>query len=313
MVALAPECKFTMMPPLYVPYRGRQSLMSTFGTFIEPDASLKDDPNPAATLGIGTLSGFQARSRFETHRRQNKIFDQIAERLIKTDLSYEDQCSAKYYFDLVNVLRDFNGAFDKLVEVGVFMGGSSSIFAGCVNRFDFDLDMVDVNANYLNFSYERIRRTFPEAVGRVRLFHGDLPSYVRYEMLEARGIRHIVHHDGAHNFNQVVKDMASLYYARQSLFAVIAQDTHLRGTIDHMNFVDMAMYAVFGTDLKFAPIGEAYADGSEMSRPNIYQGNYFMPGASEGFILPMAANRFVYPHPALPMDDFLPPERELAS
>lgn len=286
--------------------------MSTPGMFISPDPALQDIADPAAALGVRIFSGFQARSRYDLHLHQNKIFDAIANRIIATDLNYEDQCSAKYYYDLVSVLRDFNGHFDRLVEVGVFMGGSSSIFAGCMDKFDFDLDLVDTSASFLQFSYERIRRTFPEAAGRVRMFHGDLPAYVRHVMLEKRGIRHIIHHDGAHDFNQVVKDMASLYYVRQSLFAIIAQDTHLRGTVQHMNFVDMAMYAVFGTDLKFAPIGEAYPEGSEMSRPNIYQGNYFMPGAAEGFVLPMAANRFVYPHPALRMDDFLPPEREEA-
>ncbi len=283
--------------------------MSSFGTFIDPDTSLQDVADPAARLGVRVNSGFQARGLFEMFRNRNKIFDMIANRIAQTDLHYEDQCSAKYYFDLVNVLRDFNGSFDRLVEVGVYMGGSSSIFAGCMGRFDFDLDLVDINPPFLQFAYERIRRTFPEAVGRVRLFHGDVPSYVRHVMLEAHGIRHIIHHDGAHDFNQVVKDMAALYYARHSLFAIIAQDTHLRGTIEHMNFVDLAMYAVFGTDLKYAPIGDAYVEGTEMCHPNIYQGNYFMPGAAEGFVLPMAANQFVYPHPALRMDDFLPPPR----
>jgi hypothetical protein len=288
-------------------------LVTTFGTFIAPDASLQESADPAAQLGVPTLSGFQARSRYGEYFRQNKIFDAVAHKIMDTDLHYEDQCSAKYYFDLVNVLRDFNGQFDRLVEVGVFMGGSSSIFAGCIDKFDFDLDMVDIDPRYLRFAHERIRRTFPEAARRVRLFHGDVASYVRHVMLNTRNVRHIVHHDGAHNFNQVVKDMASLYYVRQSLFAIIAQDTHLRGTINHMNFVDLAMYAVFGTDLKFAPIGEAYVDGTEMTRPNAYQGNYFMAGAAEGFVLPMAANRFVYPHPSLRMDDFLPPAREEAA
>ncbi len=31
-----------------------------------------------------------------------------------------------------------------------------------------------------------------------------------------------------------------------------------------------------------------------------------MPEAAEGFVLPMALNNFHYPHPDLPIDDFLP-------
>lgn len=283
--------------------------MESFGTFIDPDKTLHESQNPAAALGLRTLSGFQARKWYNPYLAENHIFSRIARRIMSIDLQYEDQCSTRYYYDLFNVLRDFNGNFNRLVEVGVFMGGASAIFAGCSTRFDFDLDLVDIDAKCLRFAYERIRRTFPEAVGRVRLFHGDLPSYVRHVMLENPEVRHIIHHDGAHHFDQVVRDMAALYYTRRNIHAVIAQDTHLRGPVDQMKFVDMALYAVFGTDLKFAPIGEAYQGETEMTRPNIYEGSYFMPGAREGFVLPMAANRFVYPHPALRMDDFLPPAR----
>ncbi|MBB5710068.1 hypothetical protein [Sphingomonas xinjiangensis] len=152
---------------------------------------------------------------------------------------------------------------------------------------------------------------YPEAAARIRLFHGDLPSYVRHEMLTNTQSRYIVHHDGAHDFNQVVKDMASLSFVKDKIEAIIAQDTHLRGTIEHMNFVDMALFAVSGMDLKFAPIGEVYPE-SPMTQPNVYQGNYFMPNAAEGVVLPMAANTFRYPHPMLPMNDFLPPAIEAA-
>ncbi|WP_204338104.1 hypothetical protein, partial [Proteus mirabilis] len=119
------------------------------------------------------------------------------------------------------------------------------------------------------------------------------PSYVRHVMLEERGRRNIVHHDGDHNFEQVVKDLAALSFVREDLVALIAQDTHLRGTPHFMNFVDMALYAVFGTELNYASIGAAYHGDNEMTRPNRYQGNYFMPGVAEGVVLPMAANSFL--------------------
>ena len=240
---------------------------------------------------------------------QNRIFDGIADRIQQLDLSYEDQCSAQYYYDIVRTLRDLNGQFDRLVEVGVFMGGSSAYFAGCIDHFDFDLDMVDINAGFLRFAYERIRRMYPETTGRIRLFHGDLPAYVRHVMLEEQTSTSIIHHDGAHDFNQVVKDMSALSFVRTQILAIIAQDTHLRGTIHHMNFVDMALMAVFGTDLKCASIGAVYGGDTEMTRPNRYQGNYFMAGVAEGVVLPLAVNQFQYPHPALSIDDFLPPSR----
>ncbi len=278
----------------------------SFGTFIQPEIEDRDAEDLAAKLQIQIYSGYKAGGDVRKLVGQNRVFDQIASKVRELDLAYEDQCSAKYYFDLVRTLRDLNGEYDRVVEVGVFMGGSSSFLAGCIEPFDFDLDMIDVSANYLRFAYERVRRMYPEAAKRIRLFHGDLPSYVRAVMLEEEGRKSIVHHDGAHDFEQVVKDMASLYYVRDRIHSVIAQDTHLRGTIKYMNFVDMALYAVFGTELSYAPIGTAYGAHDSRTQPNQYQGNYFMPDVPEGVVIPMAANRFHYPHPALSIDDFLP-------
>ena len=273
----------------------------TFGAFIEPDADLADLADPNEKLGIPIYSGHKAARHFRGFKGQSRIFDGIASRLRKLDIASEDQCSAKYYFDLVNTLRDFNGEFDRLVEVGVYMGGSSVIFAGCAERFDYDLDLIDIDPRFLRFSHERIRRTYPEATGRIRLFHGDLPAYVRNVLMREEA-RCVIHHDGAHDFNQVVKDMASLSYVQEKLHAIIAQDTHLRGTVDNMNFVDMAMYAVFGLDLAYAPIGEAYQEWDGRTNPNPYQGNYFVANAPEGFVLPMSMNRFHYPHPQIGID-----------
>ncbi len=281
----------------------------TFGTFIAPDETLHDLENPAAALGIPMLSGYQARGQMNEFRGQNRIFDRIVDRVCALSLAYEDQCSPRYYHDVVRTLRDYNGQYDRVVEVGVLMGGATAYLGGCVEPFDFDLDLVDVSAEYLRFAYERTRRTFPEAAGRMRLFHGDVPSYVRHVMLEEHGRRTIVHHDGDHNFIQVVKDLAALSFVRDDLVALIAQDTHLRGTPEFMNFVDMALYAVFGTELNYTGIGSAYHGDTQMTQPNCYQGNYFMPGVVEGVVVPMATNQFLYPHRLLGPEHFLPPAR----
>jgi hypothetical protein len=279
----------------------------TFSGFIEPDRTLETISDPAERLGIKIYSGFKAHNAGNFFRGQNRIYDRIIDKQSVSDLRYEDQCSTQYYFDLVRALRDFNGQFSRVAEVGVFMGGSSIYLAGCMDSFEFDLDLIDLSDRYLLFAYERVRRSYPEAAKRIRLFQGDLPTYVRHVMLSDRANSYIVHHDGAHDFNQVVKDMAALYYVKEKLTAVIAQDTHLRGTVGHMNFVDLALHAVFGADLNYAPIGMVHQAGSPLTAPNQYQGNYFMPGAPEGLVLPMLVNQFRYPHPELKIDDFLPP------
>lgn len=277
----------------------------TFGAFIEPDVELETMADPNDKCRVPVLSGHKAFKHARGFAGRNKIFDDIYRRTRAYRGAYEDQCSVNYYFDLVTTLRDFAGEYDRVVEVGVYMGGSSSVLAGCAGWFDFDIDMVDIDADCLRYSYERIRRLYPEAAKRVRLFHGDLPAYVSRVMLHDPKAS-VVHHDGAHDFPQVVKDLASLYYARDQLHAVICQDTHLRGAVDDMNFVDMALYAVFGLDLNYAPIGAVYdEDDVALTSPNRWGGEYFVAGAHEGFVLPMAMNRFVYPHPSAELEKLM--------
>jgi hypothetical protein len=269
------------------------------GQFIQPDPSLATHPRPHEALNVPIYSGYQAIREVEPYLGRFRIFDEIIEQVRGFDVPYEDQCSIDYYFDIVRTLRDLNGEYDRVVEVGVYMGGASVMLAGCSGRFDFDLDLVDISADFLRFTHERIRRTFPEAAGRVRLFHGDVADYVREVMLVEQGTgKTLVHHDGAHDFNQVVRDLSALSFVRHRLHSIIAQDTHLRGTLKEMNFVDMALAAVFGTGLTFVPIGKIYPVQDSRTNPNPYQGNYFRPGIAEGMVVPMAANAFHYPHPS---------------
>jgi hypothetical protein len=274
--------------------------------FIQPDPELETLKDPNEKLRLPIFSGYKSLRRGGINfLGRNRIFDDIFARLKTYKVPYEDQCSAQYYFDLVQTLRDFCGEYDRVVEVGVYMGGSTTVFAGCAERFDYDLDLVDINAESLLYAYERARRLFPDAAGRIRLFHGDLPAYVNKVLLHETIGKCVVHHDGAHDFKQVVKDMASLSFVRDKLHAVIAQDTNLRGSIEHMNFVDMALYAVFGLDLNYAPIGVVIDEADHLTSPNNHQGNYILPGHHEGFVLPMAMNEFHYPHPRMALDSLL--------
>jgi len=279
----------------------------SFGTFIQPDDSLMDVEDPAKALNIPILSGYRGMDHAHHLRGQSAVFDAILAKSASLKLNYEDQCSSQYYFDVVRTLEELCGEYRRVVEVGVFMGGSSHILAGCMSPLGFDLDMVDHSPDYLRFAYERVRRSYPEEAKRIRLFYGDLPSYVRTVTGEVNRSSFIVHHDGSHRFDQVVRDMAALSFVKERLCAIIAQDTHLRGKPEFMNFVDMALHAVFGLDLKHVPIGARYAATDSLTLPNPFQGNYFMADAPEGFVIPMDLKSFRYPHPALNIDDFVPP------
>jgi hypothetical protein len=275
--------------------------------FLAPDASLRDLPIEELhrRLNIEIYTGHRA--DLSQFRGLNPVFDDIALRASTFDQAYEDQCTAKYYYDLFDALYGASGAINRIVEVGVFMGGASVILAGCAERMSAELDLVDVSEPFLRFSYERIRRTFPGQAPRVRLFHGDLPTYVSEVLLHDKDVKAMLQHDGAHDFPQVVRDLSSLYYVRSRIHGIAIQDTHLRGVPPHFNFVDAAVCAIFGFTCTFAPMGTRY-DASDvvLTSPNRFQGNYFLPGRPEGMYLPMDQNEFEYPHPSIPLDAFLP-------
>ncbi len=293
------------------------------GQFIEPDLALETLNEPHAALNIPIFSGHKAINDMRQFGGHFRVFDQIVDRVAAFDAPYEDQCSSEYYFDLVRTLRDLNGEYDRVVEVGVYMGGASVMMAGCMDQFDFDLDLVDLNAGFLQFTYERIRRIYPEAAGRVRLYQGEMADYVRDAMLpdteqnSAEAIpaitvtsgprkqvsKAIIHHDGAHDFNQVVRDLTALSFVRGAIHSIIAQDTHLRGALKYMNFVDMALMAVFGNDIHHAPIGKVVEEGHPNTNPDRYFGNYFRAGVAEGMVIPLSMNAFQYPHPVATFED----------
>lgn len=284
-------------------------MTDVYGGFIQPDPRLETVGDPSGALGFGTLSGHKAAGRCLVELAgRNFLFDRIMRKVANLDIEYEDQCSAQYYYDLFRTLRDYAGEYDRVVEVGVYMGGSTSVIAGCMDDFHFGLDLVDVDARYLRFTYERVRRT--HGARDVRLFWGDLPSYVKAVLLPEAATRTLVHHDGAHDFNVVIRDLAVLSFVRNKVHALIMQDTNLRGRIRHCNFVDAALYAIFGEGMAYAPIGAVYAESNKrMMDPNPYEGNYFLPGAPEGMVIPLQHNTFRYPHPSMTLDEFILPPR----
>ncbi len=101
--------------------------------FIEPDYSLAELSfnEVHKALGINIYSGYKA--DFSNYNGMNYLFDDIVNKMQLTD-GYEDQCSSKYYFDLFNCVKSNLGEITRIVEVGVFMGGASSILAGCASR-----------------------------------------------------------------------------------------------------------------------------------------------------------------------------------
>jgi hypothetical protein len=279
------------------------------GCFLPPDPELAALADPNARLGVQIFSGHRARRALQAFRGRDKEFDAYLVRAEGFDLPYEDQCSGRYYFDLFAAVKRRRGAIARVVEVGVYMGGASSVLAGCLEGSGVGLDLVDIETSHLRYAHERVRRLYPELATRTRLFHGDLPAYVQQVLLaedDAAAGPVLVHHDAGHRFDAVVRDLASLYFARGRIDTIVIQDTHLRGRPASLIFVDAAVVAVFGRDLKASPIGNVYREGPLLD-PNRFEGNYFLAGAPEGLVIPVADNTWRYPHPSMRLDEFQAP------
>ncbi|ROP59584.1 methyltransferase family protein [Enterobacter sp. BIGb0383] len=270
--------------------------------FLEPDQLLQSlsFTEIGERLNVKIKSGNQP--DLTPYAGRNIIFDDIILKRNLTDNHYEDQCTAKYYFDIFNTIKATLGEATRIVEVGVFMGGSTSILAGCAHYLGMELDLIDICPNFLQFARERARRSYPDAVeSRVRMFHGSLPEYVRDVLKKEDNIKVIIHHDGSHSFEQVIRDLGSLYYIRNNVHSLLIQDTNLRGMPKYFNFVDSAVFSIFGRDVNYAPLGSVY---QSTVGPNQWEGNYVMPGEPEGMYIPLSHNKFHYPHPRITLGDF---------
>ena len=255
------------------------------------------------TLGIKKRTGHRA--HLGKHIGKIREFDFVLNsvELIEPDF-YIDQCSEDHYFDLFRLSRE--SLATKMVDVGVFLGGSSSILAGSAYFAGASLDLVDINEAYLRFTYERIRRTYPNHQGKIRMWLGDFVSYVRDVMRNEGDNTTFIHHDGSHEFYQVVKDLSSMSFVKEQIHSIIIQDTHLRGKLDQngANFVDAAVVAVFGTNFEFDPVGTIFSSGCPESFPNKFEGNYFLPSKPEGMHILMNNVEFQYPHPTVSIEEF---------
>jgi hypothetical protein len=283
-----------------------------WGTFISPDAELENLPNPNEKYKITVLSGYKA--NFSAFQFQNPLFDAITTKIIeqRDTIHFEDQCSEKYYFDIFNVVEATKDKINKIVEVGVFMGGASCILAGQIEDSDLELDLIDANPIFLKFTYERIRRAFPKAALKVRLFFGDLPTYVKNVLLHAGELKHMIHHDASHNFNEVVRDLASLSFVQDKIIGLMIQDTHLRSSnINSYVFVDAALYAVFGNGMQYLEIGTKFPDSTNPAFEEEGYGTYFLGGYPEGMYIPFFPGLFRYPHSNIKLEHILPQKHKV--
>lgn len=276
-----------------------------WGTFISPDERMQHCANPNDIANVSILTGSKA--DFKPVKGKNALFDSVVDKIIKQrdSISFEDQCSGQYYYDIFTQIRASLPDFNRIAEVGVYAGGSSCVIAGCIEDADTELDLIDLNKDYLRFSYERIRRLFPKVAARTRLFFGDLPTYVKNVMLDDQQHQYLVHHDAAHMFNIVVRDLASLYYVRNKIYALMIQDTHLRGgNVNSFLFVDAALYAIFGDGLQYAELGVKFGAPTHPAFQYNMDGTYFNSNLPEGMFVPFALTHFRYPHPSIKLESF---------
>lgn len=276
-----------------------------WGTFIQPDKNLEQYSDPKEGSGVTIFSGIKA--DISPFIGQNAAFDVVANKILSQieTVSYEEQCSGKYYYDMFTCIQKSQPRVERIVEVGVYLGGASCFIAGCIENTETDLHLLDLNKDFLLYAYERIRRLYPKVAERTKLFFGDLATYVHNVMIHENKT-HIIQHDGSHFFNAVVRDLSSLYYVKDKLHTIMIQDTNLRtGNINSHVFVDMALHAVFGNDFQFTPLGVTHTTTFDPCYKYNRHGTYFIPDLPEGMAIPFPQTRFHYPHPSTNLETFM--------
>lgn len=100
-------------------------------------------------------------ARVAAFQGRNPLVDDLIGRKRDAALRCEDQCSPRYSLDVADAIVARRGNIGRIVEVGVFPGGASEIFAGAMRLLDCELDPADVDARHPGFAHERLRRVIP--------------------------------------------------------------------------------------------------------------------------------------------------------
>lgn len=262
-----------------------------WGNFISPSKNIPLS-SPTNKKTINTDLSYYA--------SQSPHFAEIA-RVLQNHLS--DYYSAKYLFDCASILQKHVGTIQKLVEVSPKFGDLSCLFAETSNHMDIAYDIVDTDKNNLLNIYEKIQSLFPQAINRVRLFFGDLPIYIKKEIISSPVIN-LIHYQ-SQNFNDAVKDLAATFHARNNIFGTIVHGTHMRTTnMQYHAFVDAALYAIFGKNMQFLKLGE---EATHATEPDVQHNppRYYASNRVDGMYVPYSKNIFHYPHPDSELDAFL--------
>ncbi|NEV63361.1 class I SAM-dependent methyltransferase [Thiorhodococcus minor] len=269
---------------------------ATFGRFVSlNDIALhRDSPDLLEKYGIPAAAAHRGLAGGRRLLPRRSAFARYSARIRTHPWMLAEQCSPKYYRDLVRHLHTKRGRIRRIVEVGVFLGGASAYLAQAAEDLGLELHLADINPAYLGYTYERLLSLLPGSDRFVRLFHGDFPSYVAADQMLESPQGSFVQFDASHRFPDVVADMVAVCRARKWIHSLAIQDTHLRSDlIEAEVFVDMAVQAVFGTRLRYRSIGIT-TPGERRNIPTPHWRPFTRPRAPEGILLELAKNRCHY-------------------
>lgn len=268
-----------------------------WGEFISPNPSYEEKQTKSQKRikpDLTTLTGI------------NPILDNILSLITakgKVGLEEESYISGKCLLDCFNTVSLYANNLQIIIGVELDASYLACVYAGLLNPLNIKLDLVDSDKNRLYKVYATILHYFPEATNKIRLFFGDLPTYTK-KVMTASMDKCLIHYNGCYGFNDVIRNLGSLYYVKEKVHAIMAQNTHLRSmNLQDFAFVDIALYALFGHQLQFSILGNIL---QEDESPELHGMKTFcLKQHAEGLHVPFAHNNFRYPHPVESQDNFL--------
>ncbi|MBF0339014.1 MAG: hypothetical protein HQL05_14445 [Nitrospirae bacterium] len=231
---------------------------------------------------------------------KDSFFDAMMARIASVRTRHEEEASIKYYFDNYNHIKNNLADINTIVEVGCYLGGATVMFAQIAHAFGLKLYVVELNLNYLMFTYERLLRVAPETLDSVRFYNGTLADFAaQYRVPLVERSIYLVQ-DASHSFEGVLADLVATYDIRQGIHSMAFHDFHLRSADWKMDlYVDRAIYCVFGINANLRKIG--FYTGEFFGAPEMQIANdkssyglYGMPNAFEGVIIVLSENTYCF-------------------
>lgn len=198
-------------------------------------------------------------------------------------LGNHSHTSDAFQDDILHIIETERDRGGCVIEVGCYRGGLTAQIAAICLKWQKQLYVVDINADYLNIAKLSVATAVEQ--DNTIYFLGSLTDFYASGVLVHDPI--LVFIDGDHRYAGVVQDITAILASERPPYAVAFHDFSLRyANADLADVrVDRAIYDNFGSAIRLAPLGEIAGTGLTAKTEPQADGHYHQFGQPEGVLL----------------------------